>query len=363
MVVAVPETEVRSGGSEAYYITGKLRRGDRVEVVPAGKNFPGWVAIKPPPGSFSWVNARFVKRRGQYLGDVIAPADTPVPVKPGSSETDQEPNVEIAKVERGTIVTVLDEPKYTSTDAWLPIAPTPREVRYVRADALKRPDTMPAMPPQSPAGPGSGREGSLAAPSSTQALAVQAMQHVEAARRLLEEAIDRTVDPAQKTQYLTWLKGLPATPAGLAADRTFVQGAAGLPGQTVSLTGASSGPATAMFNSSVNPKVFERSDAPPQEQSRGPGPVKETAGRPQWSGWGVLRKSAIQKDGRQMYVLVDGDGRPLVYAAAEPGKSLERYVGSTVCLYGPIAYRSDEFMRTYFMTASHVALADGRGSP
>src|SRR5262245_61810993 len=70
--VVVDQVAVRSGGSEKFYATGKLQRGQKVEVLRDSPEYPGWLVIKPPPGSFSWINARFVQERGPYLGVVVA---------------------------------------------------------------------------------------------------------------------------------------------------------------------------------------------------------------------------------------------------------------------------------------------------
>src|SRR5207253_6389516 len=52
MTVTVSEVEVRSGPTKEYYPTGKLRYGDRVLVIRESKDQPGWLAIRPPHGSF-----------------------------------------------------------------------------------------------------------------------------------------------------------------------------------------------------------------------------------------------------------------------------------------------------------------------
>src|SRR5262245_64720028 len=57
-VISVPEVEVRSWPSMQAYATSKLHSGDRVRVIDTKTE--GWLGIKPPPRSFSWVNARHV---------------------------------------------------------------------------------------------------------------------------------------------------------------------------------------------------------------------------------------------------------------------------------------------------------------
>jgi hypothetical protein len=76
-----------------------------------------------------------------------------------------------------------------------------------------------------------------------------------------------------------------------------------------------------------------------------------------WSSYGVLQKTAFQIDGKQMYRLLDTQGKPILYASPEPGKTLEPYVGQLVALYGPSTYRSDDFIRSDFMTVSYIAPA------
>ena len=52
-VITQPDVEVRSGPSFNYYATSILRQGEVVEVIAESTADPGWLAIKPPRGSFS----------------------------------------------------------------------------------------------------------------------------------------------------------------------------------------------------------------------------------------------------------------------------------------------------------------------
>ena len=74
MVIVIPEVEVRSGPTLEYYPTSKLYYGSKVIVLRESKQ-PGWLAIKPPPGSFSWINAKFVKKKinGTVLSWLMKP--------------------------------------------------------------------------------------------------------------------------------------------------------------------------------------------------------------------------------------------------------------------------------------------------
>jgi hypothetical protein len=76
---------------------------------------------------------------------------------------------------------------------------------------------------------------------------------------------------------------------------------------------------------------------------------------PHWSQVGVLRKAAFNTNGQPTYVLEDRKGSPLLYATCPPGLTLRDFEGRTVALYGSITYRSDDYLRTHVMVASHVA--------
>lgn len=289
LTILVPEVEARSGPSKEFYPTIKLRQGEKVQVVNETKEQPGWVAIKPPAGSFSWINSRFVQQRPDgRMATVIS--DVPVPVMPGSSLTNQPPNVEQIKVERGTIVTILDQPMHSSTGIWLPIKPTAKEVRYIPAEAVK--SSSPTV-------------------TVTNAPAAQ------------------TVSGVRQTPAST-IPGQPpvtAVPNG-GGWQPAGQAPAAKPGSTTTLYGTT----------------------PP---AHNPLPL---ANPPQWSVWGTLRKAAFKKNGLDVFVLENSRGQPLLYATAQPGFSLHSYVGRTVSLYGGVTYWSDEYIRTYCMTATHVAL-------
>src|SRR5262249_14268174 len=91
--VKVPEVRVRSGPSddEKMYPTSRLHQGDKVEVVKERDD--GWLEIKPPSGSFSWINTRFLERRNQWIWVVHTDDDTPVPVLVGSALLETKPTV------------------------------------------------------------------------------------------------------------------------------------------------------------------------------------------------------------------------------------------------------------------------------
>jgi hypothetical protein len=283
--ITVSEVYVYSGPSTKFYPTSALRAGQKVEVVQTADNQPGWLAIKPPVKSFSWIAQRFVAPTANAMIGVVE-ADHDVPVLPGSSLTNQPPNVERAKLRRGTLVTIVGPPEYASTGVWLPIAPPAGEVRYIEAYAVKAPNVAAAgAPPSAPPGP--------------------------------------AATPPQ-----------PGDPRNMAAPPQYAGGwQAGdqprTPGQTTAYT-----------------KTTPTSPAIPSP------PV----GQAQYSPQGILRKTAFQLNGQPVYVLEVAAGQRGIYVAAPPGFTLSPYVGRSIRVYGTTSYLSNDYLRDYYVTATHVAL-------
>src|SRR5207249_3139342 len=66
MVVAGQDVDVRSGPGVKFNVTSKLRSGDRVKVVQDKNAQSGWVAIKPPDGSISWIETKRIAKTASY---------------------------------------------------------------------------------------------------------------------------------------------------------------------------------------------------------------------------------------------------------------------------------------------------------
>lgn len=144
-----PEVEVRSGPSKNFYATSKLRQGERVTVLRESKEAPGWLEIKPPPNSFSWISAKYVNQTDATHGFVDCDPTRPAQILPGSRIVDQPPNRESMKLTAGTIVIIVDRPMNVQGETWLPIQPHPSEVRYLPSDAV-RPAQVVATTPTGP---------------------------------------------------------------------------------------------------------------------------------------------------------------------------------------------------------------------
>jgi hypothetical protein len=142
--VKQPQAEARSGPSDAplHYVTNRLLQGDKVEVIREEPS--GWLAIKPPVGSFSWVNTRLLRQLSKNVW--IVESEAPVEVLYGSTFREEKPTVISSRLTRGTQIESIGQP-WTPPDGgiWVRIKPPPSEVRYVRA-ADVRPDAAPGGP-------------------------------------------------------------------------------------------------------------------------------------------------------------------------------------------------------------------------
>jgi hypothetical protein len=266
--VAVPKIEVRSGPTDKFYATGELKQGDAVVVLREAKE-PGWVEIKPPKGSFSWINSKYVKQVSNYEAVVLYDATGLV----GSSIVNTKPNVEIKTTFlAGSVLYIVHQPMTVDGETWLPVQPHARDVRYLPQSALNPPVVA------SPAAPQNWAIGSKSTPVTT----------------------------------------IPGHPSNGVTDLKPV-------GSSTSL--------------SPTPQLSPATTYPPQ-----------------WSSYGILRATTFTRDGQPVYALVDKQERNQLYVTTPPGKSLREFVNRTVSVYGPTVYRPDEYIRTPYMIASHVAV-------
>ncbi len=107
-IVTVPQAEVWCGPSTSngLYPTNLLRQGDRVQVERELES--GWLVIRPPAGSFSWINSRFVQYiSSKYANYVVTYDGHDVPVLIGSSLKVDRPTRIGVRLPRGAQVRVI----------------------------------------------------------------------------------------------------------------------------------------------------------------------------------------------------------------------------------------------------------------
>lgn len=114
-VVTVPQTFVRSGPGLGFYPTQILDAGAEVEIY--GQDPNGWLAIRPPEGSFSWVRTEDIEIGDDGLAEVIRDG---APSLIGSLLS-SERSFSSVKLRRGELLRVLELPVDLQGD----IAPLP----------------------------------------------------------------------------------------------------------------------------------------------------------------------------------------------------------------------------------------------
>ena len=146
--VVVDEAAVRSGPGQKYYPTGKINRGEAVQV---HRHDPGgWYMISPPPGSFSWIRAEYVRPVGGNRGVLTANS---VVVRVGSSLGDIR-DVEQRRLSTGDQVTILGEKVFqteTGPQKMYRIAPPEGEYRWIMGQEVSTKKDL--LPPNKSADP------------------------------------------------------------------------------------------------------------------------------------------------------------------------------------------------------------------
>ncbi|MBQ8363923.1 MAG: hypothetical protein IJX36_08370, partial [Thermoguttaceae bacterium] len=131
--VAVDGAIVRSGPSEDAYPTGTVGKNRYVEAY--FRSADGWCAIRPPQGSFSWINAKFVRRENDSTGRVVASNGKAAPARVGGATVEESAIVQVG-LKNGRQIKILDETRLSDGSTWLKIAPPSGEFRWMRASDL-----------------------------------------------------------------------------------------------------------------------------------------------------------------------------------------------------------------------------------
>jgi hypothetical protein len=321
--ITAPEVEVRSGPSPKFYPTTKLHQGDRVRIVEHKEG--DWLAIEPPAGSFSWINQRMIDFKEGSPTALVMASDTPVLI--GSTLTNEEPSVQaLVKLQRGTQLVILSRRMAYKSDssAWLPIQPTPQEVRYIPASAVAQ-----SAPVQSTS------SAAPAAAAGTDPMLTQAEQAEKAGNKAEAERLYTQLAQQTKDQNI----------AILCYNRIHFlrEGNAGY--NTVN----NQPRPNSAYGSSSQYTYFREGQPPPGSQ---PPAAGNAVAAPRWSEPGWLRRAAFQIDCKPTYALESSQAQLRLYVTAQPGVNLEPYVNRTVNLYGPMWYSGE--VKTNYMTVSQV---------
>jgi hypothetical protein len=350
--VVQQETEARCLPSlnPVAYPTNRLHPGDRVKVLKEVDG--GWLAVEPPSGSFSWINKQYLDASAvnQEPNAVVASTGAvKAPVLIGSEVVPDLPTREGTYLAGGAIVTRRGRDQVYDGKTWMPIEPPPGELRYVRAEAVRKP------------APAADRSASAASPAAAPAVEdTEVLYHKarDAEATNLSEAVALYARAAaverdegrrkwflerarvvQEWQHNTEPAMIQGPPQGQLAS-------AGKPSEG-RVTPAKNDPAAAPTARLAPPYGGGAAPAAPTPPDQ-PDP-------PNWyrSGVGKLRKSGGRDEqGGQLYALDDKRGLPMYYVSPGPGVDLQAYLGRSVELAGPAEFNAR--LRANYIIAMRV---------
>lgn len=135
---------VYAGPGENFYPTTILEQGDIVEVFTRNAN--GWCAIRPPNGSFSWVNKRFVRIDQDNIGIIVCENHgQTVPVRVGADSIMESSVIQIG-LENGKKVRIKGETRLPGGTVWCKVSPPAGEFRYIHENFLEEVETIQQVP-------------------------------------------------------------------------------------------------------------------------------------------------------------------------------------------------------------------------
>jgi len=138
--VTTPRTLVHSGPGEKFYPTATLSPGDTVEVY--REEAGGWLGIRPPKDSFSWVSEKQLRPQDGNLAEV---RDDDVASRIGSTLSDKRNAVQV-RLKQGEVVEILGQQSIDG-ETWFKIAPPAGEFRWIHAASVERRGSIPESAP------------------------------------------------------------------------------------------------------------------------------------------------------------------------------------------------------------------------
>jgi SH3-like domain-containing protein len=364
--VNVDSAEVRSGPSEKdqFYPTNQLKRGQPVEVV--AEEPGGWLAIKPPEGSFSYINTRFLRHMYSDMPNHVVTLDgVKVPVFIGSAIVNKRPTIVGARLDPGAQVVSRGQPLADDEGTWMPIESPATERRYIRASAVAKSNTptevsrnapvtnnpersafrptnaAPNMPPANP-------------PLSPDQLWQRAVQAERAGQ--MTEAIRLYALVGSETAHTN-----SSLSAMALARARYLQGGYQNYGAGVGVAPPPTMPASPTTPVVVGAPTTPRGNWVQGTPTSSPTPTTVPSAPPtnpiQLANWttfrGRLRRAGRAVEGQTTYAIDDPYTlRPLVYATAARGINLEAYLNQNIQVSGYSVWRGD--LRNNFVTVVRI---------
>lgn len=280
--VCVDQADVVAGPGHRFYVTDRLSRGTKVEIY--REEASGWLAIRPPEGSFSWVPSDFVERtEDEHVGRLTQPAGSWV----GTTVEHVDEHHQQVTLKAGELVHIESEKSATSKSGnerkWLKIAPPAGEYRWIHLRDVAR--QKPIDPPST------FDENNLVADSSekkSEPRRIEVPSSAIALRELRQQnsKFDPNVEPAQYRRTTGPVEGSSSSPDGFVARK-----------RRDSDQGVSGGP---IVSSPASPSVRTRLD--PTDRIASSGNVSSTQSAPAATFRGHLSNEEIARQLDQIEV-------------------------------------------------------------
>jgi hypothetical protein len=212
--VCVDQAEVVAGPGHRFYITDRLPRGTKVEIY--REEASGWLAIRPPQGSFSWVPSEFIEiTDDESIGRVKEPTASWI----GTTIEHVAEHEQQVTLKTGELVQIEAEKSVTSRNGnertWLKIGPPAGEYRWIHLRDVSR--QKPVVEPvverlteTADSGQNTSEPQRIAVPASAVAL-----------RDLRQQSsrFDRNVEPAQYRKSISSTETSNTSPDGFVARK------------------------------------------------------------------------------------------------------------------------------------------------
>jgi hypothetical protein len=166
--VAAEHLDVFDQPEDTAYITGELRRGDRVRVRVGRTPGMGWVAIDPLPTAFCWIEQSALELEDEKVTDALDRGPDPIgqdakPIWRAWVNTSRAvirsghpqarlPGPPRGSLPKGTMVQLVDRPPLkvgqgAGATPWLAIVPASNQVSYIHADGVRFVSPIPSELP------------------------------------------------------------------------------------------------------------------------------------------------------------------------------------------------------------------------
>jgi len=129
--VTAARAQIRSGPGENFYPTDALPQGEIVEVY--REDSRGWLAIRPPQDSFSWVFGQHVELQHDGFAEIVKDGAAS---RIGSRMSDHR-NAAQVRLRKGEVVEVIGE-DVIGGETWYKVAPPAGEFRWILATNVEQ---------------------------------------------------------------------------------------------------------------------------------------------------------------------------------------------------------------------------------